>query len=60
MSVELEVESPFKREQLFKNLDAALDYCKFAQPKELHISNVQLSDGSFTWLLQFTGSEGND
>lgn len=60
MTRDVEVETPFLREQLFANLDAALDYCKFAQPKELYISNVQISDGRFTWLLQFNGSEGNE
>lgn len=40
MSLTGEVQSPTVKAQFFKNLDAALDYCKFVQPDELAIKCV--------------------
>lgn len=37
----------------FKNLDAALDFCKFVEPKELNIRKIDAG-----YLLQYNGSEG--
>lgn len=54
------VESPEIHERTFLNLDAALDYCKFAQPKSIYITMIERFDGKFCWLLQYKGSDGNE
>ena len=49
--------------QMFKNLDAALDYCRFAEPEEVTIKKVYqgVSGGAVEVLgykLIYTGSKG--
>lgn len=57
-----EVQTPAYREQRFKNADAALDYCKMAQPKSMTLNAAyQLVDGEFKiveWVLQYKQTEG--
>ncbi len=52
------VEVMQKRQQWFTNLTAALHFCTITQPQHLAINIVQQSDGSKTYLLEYTGSAG--
>jgi len=53
-----EVQTPMVHERMFKNLDAALDYCRFVGPDELAIKRVFNGVEMVGWQLHFTGSEG--
>lgn len=54
----MQVESPVVKSQSFKNLDAALDYCRFAQPQELSIRRVVEDNVVTGYQLVYTGSNG--
>jgi len=58
MSLTGEVEIPTVKSQMFKNLAAALDYCRFVNPDELAIKKVFNGVEAVGWQLHFTGSEG--
>ena len=53
-----EVESPVVKALSFKNLSAALDYCRFVEPDELSIKRMFNGQEVVGWQLHFTGSEG--
>lgn len=53
----MQVETPKIKTKSFKNLDAALDYCKFAEPAEMSIHQV-LQDGQLQYQLSYSGSKG--
>jgi len=58
MSLSGEVQSPAVKAHMFKNLSAALDYCKFVEPDELSIKRMFNGQEVVGWQLHFTGSEG--
>lgn len=58
MSLVGEVQSPTVKSQMFKSLEAALDYCLFVKPDELAIKRVFNGVEMIGWQLHFTGSEG--
>lgn len=58
MSLTGEVQSPVVKSQMFKNLSAALDYCRFVEPDELAIKKVFNGVEFIGWQLHFSGSEG--
>lgn len=58
MSLIGEVQSPAVAERMFKNLDAALDFCRFVQPDELAIRKLFNGIEVIGWQLHFTGSDG--
>lgn len=54
---------PDVTERLFKNFDAALDFCRLVQPKQLSITTRWVTDGvnevgRKEIVLQYVGSEG--
>lgn len=54
----MHVETPVVKSKSFKNLDAALDFCKFSEPQELTIRRV-VEDNTVTgYQLVYTGSKG--
>lgn len=56
-----EVLRPNVKTQMFKNLDAALDYCRFVDPEQLTITRVyssEMRDSPAGYQLAYTGSEG--
>lgn len=53
-----EVESPIVKTKNFKNIDAALDYCKFAEPQELSIKRIVEDNVVTGYQLVYTGSKG--
>lgn len=49
--------------RVFKNLDAALDFCRFVQPTEMHIATRYVTDGiqevgRKEVVLQYIGTDG--
>lgn len=58
----IEVARPTVTTRKFKNLDAALDFCKWAEPDQLAIEKVYEKVGDATQLvevvLQYVGSRG--
>lgn len=58
MILEGEVQNPTVKSFKFKNLSAALDYCRFVEPEELSIRKVFNGHEMIGWQLHFTGSEG--
>lgn len=54
----MQVESPVVKSRSFKNLDAALDFCKFAEPQELSIRRVVEDNVVTGYQLVYTGSRG--
>lgn len=58
MSLSGEVQSPVVKAHMFKNLSAALDYCRFAEPDEMSIKRMFNGQEVVGWQLHFTGSEG--
>jgi hypothetical protein len=38
----MEVIRPNVTNRIFKNMDAALDFCKFAEPDEIHITKLYI------------------
>jgi hypothetical protein len=56
--LEGEVQSPTVKDQMFKDLDAALAYCRFVKPDELAIKRIFNGVEAIGWQLHFTGSEG--
>lgn len=58
-----EIQHPEFRTLVFKNADAALDFCKMAQPKSMTLNAIY--EGGFgkeprivEWQLQYKDSEG--
>ena len=59
LSGELQTIQP--RQKLFRTLDTALDYVKFAKPKRVYIELVPLQDRrSASYVLEMRDSEGED
>ena len=58
LSGELQIIQP--RQKLFRTLDAALDYLKFAKPKRVYIELVTLQDRRSAYVLEMKDSEGEE
>lgn len=58
MALEGVVESPTVRMTQFKNLDAALDFCKFIRAEEIGIRKIIVGVESIGWEVSYIGSEG--
>lgn len=58
MTSEGVVESPVVRIKEFKNLDAALDFCKFIRAEEIGIRKMINGVESIGWQVSYAGSEG--
>lgn len=54
----MQVDTPVVKSRDFKNLDAALDYCRFAEPQELSIKRVVQDNVVTGYQLVYTGSKG--
>ena len=48
-----------KKYKAFLSLNAALNYVKFASPKSFLVNEVQLTDGTTKWELEYIKSRGN-
>lgn len=55
---EVEVSTPVVQSRTFKNMDAALDFCKFTQPEELTIRRAIVGVEVVGYQLIYTGSSG--
>jgi hypothetical protein len=58
MTLEGIVEQPTVRMNQFKNLDAALDFCKFIRAEEIGIRKIINGVESIGWEVSYVGSEG--
>lgn len=54
----MQVESPVVKSRTFKNMDVALDYCRFAEPQELSIKRIVEGNVVTGYQLVYTGSKG--
>lgn len=62
-TIVLRVETPTVRTKMFKNLDAALDYCRFAEPEDMNIRRVYTGGKGGVvevvgYELNYVGSKG--
>lgn len=55
-----ELQTIQQRQKLFRTLDEALDYVKFAKPKRVYIELVTLQDRRSAYVLEMRDSEGED
>ncbi len=59
----MEIERPEVTERMFKNFDAALDFCRFIEPESLVIDRlyeggINIESKIVGYRVQYMGSEG--